>query len=266
MMRGIPPNNVAGAFDRSALPFKPAKEAGPTIRSSATGSHSRTPAPPHPMPFALRHRSDPTPAPAPLAGLVVRRVLDAGTMAALQDRAEADVQRRIDVGHRAYVAFLHEAPAAFGWVATASAEIGELRATFVIPRGERYLWNFVTLAPFRGLGIYPRLVDAIVRAESREAEQFWIAYAPENHASGAGIRKAGFTPLAELSFDGEGRPALHSIIPGGAHVVSRLIGLHESSDALTPCWRCVRAGRGVMYCAAGECRCDYQVPTSGCAA
>jgi hypothetical protein len=218
------------------------------------------------MPFALRHRSDPTPTLTPLAGLVVRRVLDASMMAALQRRAESDIQRRIDAGHRAYVAFLHDAPAAFGWVATESAEIGELSSTFGIPRGERYLWNFVTLEQFRGLGVYPRLVDAIVRAESFAAEQFWIAYAPENHASGSGIRKAGFTALAELSFDGEGRPALRSIIAGGALVVSRLIGLQESSDALTPCWRCVRAGRGVMYCASGECLCDYQVPTSGCAA
>jgi ribosomal protein S18 acetylase RimI-like enzyme len=218
------------------------------------------------MPFALRHRSDPTPALAPLTGLVVRRMHDATVMATLQRRAESDMQRRFDAGHRAYVALLHDVPAAFGWVATQSAEIGELRSTFGIPRGERYLWNFVTLEQYRGLGIYPRLVDAIVRAESREAEQFWIAYAPENHASGLGIRKAGFTALAELSFDGEGRPALRSMIAGGARVVSRLIGLHEASDALTPCWRCVRAGRGVMYCAAGECRCDYQIPSSGCAA
>jgi hypothetical protein len=72
--------------------------------------------------------------------------------------------------------------------------------------------------------------------------------------------------VAEMSFDGEGRPALRSIVPGGAHAVSRLIGLPETNDALTPCWRCVRAGRGVMYCAPGECQCDYQVPASGCAA
>jgi hypothetical protein len=112
--------------------------------------------------------------------------------------------------------------------------------------------------------VYPRLVDAIVRAESREAEQFWIAYAPENHASASGIRKAGFTALAELSFDDAGRPALRSVVPGAARIVSRLIGLPEATAALTPCWRCVRAGRGTMYCAPGECQCDYQLPASGC--
>jgi GNAT superfamily N-acetyltransferase len=218
------------------------------------------------MPFAARRRTDPAPMLVPLAGLEVRREQCAAAMAALQQRAADDMQRRLDAGHRAYVAYLNGESAAFGWVATRSAEIGELRSTFAIPSGERYLWNFVTLAPYRGLGIYPRLVEAIVRVESREAERFWIAYAPENHASGSGVRKAGFTDLADMSFDGEGRPALRSLVPGGAHVVSRVIGLPETQDVLTPCWRCVRAGRGVMYCAPGECRCDYQVPASGCAA
>ena len=216
------------------------------------------------MPFAARHYTDPTPTLAPLAGLEVRREHRSDAMAALQHRAEPDIQRRLDGGHRAYVAHLNGEPAAFGWVATRSAEIGELGSTFLIPAGERYLWNFVTLERFRGLGIYPRLVDAIVRAESREAERFWIAYAPENHASGSGIRKAGFTDLAELSFDAEGRPALRSIVRGAARVVSRLLALPEAHDALAPCWRCVRAGRGVMYCRAGECRCDYQVPALNC--
>ena len=218
------------------------------------------------MPFAARHRTDPTPSLASLAGLDIRRELDVAVIAALQQRDASEIVRRFEAGHRAYVARLNGAPAAFGWSATRSAEIGEMGSTFTLPSGERYLWNFVTLPAFRGLGVYPRLVDAIVRAESCEAERFWIAYGPENHASGSGIRKAGFTALAELSFDAEGRPALRSIVPGAARIVSRLLGLPEAHDALTPCWRCVRAGRGVMYCAPGECRCDYQVPASGCAA
>jgi ribosomal protein S18 acetylase RimI-like enzyme len=251
----------------------PSIQAG-TGRPIASYARNLEPPTVHPHPriaradsmLALRHRSDPTPPLAPLGGLVVRRETRASAMAVLQQRAELEMQRRIDDGHLAYVAYLNDTPAAFGWVATRSAELGELRSTFAIPNGERYLWNFVTVASFRGLGIYPRLVDAIVRAESREAERFWIAYAPENHASGAGIRKAGFTTLAELSFDAAGRPALRPMVPGAARIASRLLGLPEASDTLTPCWRCVRAGRGAMYCAPGECRCDYQVPASGCAA
>jgi len=218
------------------------------------------------MPFAARHRADPTPSLPPLPGLVVRREEDTRVMAALQGRTEEEIAHRFAAGHRAYVAWRDDEPAAFGWVATRSADIGELGSSFAIPSRERYLWNFVTLAAHRGLGIYPRLLDAIVRAESREAERFWIAYAPENHASGAGIRKAGFVALAEMSFDATGRAALKGLVPGGGRVASRVLGLPEATDALAPCWRCVRAGRGSMSCAPDACRCDYQVPKSGCAA
>lgn len=218
------------------------------------------------MPFAARHRDDPaTPLP-PLPGLVVARETDPRAMAALQGRSVEEMTRRFDADHRAYVALLDARPAAWGWVATRTAEIGELGATFSIPGGERYLWNFVTLASHRGLGIYPRLLDAIVRAESAEAERFWIAYAPENHASGAGIRKAGFVALAELSFDSAGHPAVHAMAPGGAAAAARVLALPTATDALAQCWRCVRAGRPGMSCAPDACRCDYQRPESGCAA
>ena len=218
------------------------------------------------MPFAARHRSDPTPALDPLSGLVVAPEPDAAAMAALQQRDVAEMRARLDAGHRAYVARRDGEPAAWGWVATRTATIGELGSAFAIPAGERYLWNFVTLAAHRGLGIYPRLLDAIVRAESRDAERFWIAYAPENHASGAGIRRAGFVALAELSFAAEGRAALQALLPGGGRIASRVLGIPEAREALAPCWRCVRAGRGAMACAPGRCRCDYQLPKSGCAA
>lgn len=218
------------------------------------------------MPFAVRHRDDPTPPLAALLPLAVARVSDAGLMAALQGREAAEIARRIDAGHRPYVASWAGEPAAWGWVATRTAEIGELGSSFAIPDGERYLWNFVTLAAHRGLGIYPRLLDAVVRAESREAERFWIASAPENHASGAGIAKAGFVAVAELSFDRAGRPAVNGSTPEGGRAAARLLGLPQVPEALAPCWRCVRAGRGAMSCAPGQCRCDYQRPESGCRA
>jgi hypothetical protein len=111
------------------------------------------------------------------------------------------------------------------------------------------------------------LLDAIVRAESGEAERFWIAYAPENHASGAGIRKAGFTPVAELSFDALGKPAVSGRSSDGAALAARLLGVPVAEERLAQCWRCARsAPRAVMSCASGRCACDYQRPQSGCAA
>jgi GNAT superfamily N-acetyltransferase len=218
------------------------------------------------MPFATLHRNDTSPQLLPLAGFEVHQAWDAEFMARLQNRTLEEMSARFDAGHRAYVAWRNEEPAAWGWVATTSAHIGELGASFAIPSGERYLWNFVTLPAYRGLGIYPRLLQAIVRAESREAERFWIAYAPENRASGGGIARAGFTRLAEMSFDAAGRPALYALTPGGGVAASHVLGLRVSDEALAPCWRCVRAGRGAMACQAGQCRCDYQQPKSGCAA
>lgn len=218
------------------------------------------------MSFAVRHRNDPTPAIPPLDGLEIRVVHDPIEMAAVQGRSIDEIIRRFADGHRAYVAYLRHEPAAWGWVASRVARIGELDSTFSLPRGERYLWNFVTKAAFRGLGIYPRLIDAIVHAESREGERFWIAYAPENHASAAGIRRAGFVTIAELSFDDDGAPAVRGVFDGAGRIASRVLGIPEATEALAPCWRCVKAGRGAMACAAGSCACDYQEPRSGCAA
>jgi GNAT superfamily N-acetyltransferase len=201
-----------------------------------------------------------------LPGLDIRRELDAARLARLQQRQESDILRRFADQHRAYVAWLDDVPVAWGWVATRSATIGELELRLTLDVRERYLWNFSTLPAFRGRGIYPVLLERIVQAESAEAEGFWIAWAPENHASGAGIRKAGFRHVAELSFDLRGRPAVHGRAADGASAAAALVGVPEASAPLAPCWRCVRAGHAPGGCAPGTCTCDYQVPTSGCAA
>ena len=219
------------------------------------------------MPFATRHRDDAMPSLAPLAAMSVRRELDAAAMATLQNRSVDEMSKRFAAGHRAYVAIVGGEPAAWGWVATSTADIGELDARLTLKSDERYLWNFVTRPAYRGLGIYPRLLQAIVRAESEEAERFWIGYAPENHASGAGIGKAGFVTAAEMSFDASGQPALRAEMPSEATAAaSRVLGLPITSEPLSPCWRCVRAGRAGMSCPDGSCQCDYQQPKSGCAA
>jgi GNAT superfamily N-acetyltransferase len=218
------------------------------------------------MPIALRLREE-SPAPmSSLEGFAVHRELDAAAMAAMQQRSADVIQARFDAGHRAYVATVDGVPAAWGWVATESATIGELRIAFAIPSDERYLWNFVTLAAFRGRGIYPRLIDAIVRAEAVEAERFWIAYAPENHASGTGIRKAGFALVAELSFDRAGAPVVQDIREGGGESASRLLGLVDTESEIAACWKCARGpAPAESDCLEGSCSCDYQRPEMSCA-
>lgn len=221
------------------------------------------------MPISLRLTTDPAPQLEALPGLTIDRETSATFMAALQGRPLAEIYDRFNEGHRAYVAAIGEIPVAWGWAATFTARIGELDSTFRIPERERYLWNFVTVKSHRGMGIYPRLVDAIVRAESAKADRFWIAYAPENHASGVGIRKAGFTDVADISFDHEGKPAvkLFDGIAVSGIDPARMLGLPQLEEALAQCWKCVRMGKTAeQSCAPGQCKCDYQKPAQECAA
>lgn len=218
------------------------------------------------MSLAVRHTTQKFSGLATLAGMRVARITDAGFMAQLQGRAELQMEQRYAEGHRAYVAFIDGEAAAWGWVATRSATIGELDASFVIPANTRYLWNFVTAPAHRGKGIYPRLLDAIVQAESLEAQEFWIAYAPENHASGAGIHKAGFETVATLSFDAAGAPAVSGADDAARRAAAQLFGVPQSGEALSQCWRCART-RDVQAssCRTSPCCCDYQRPQTSCA-
>lgn len=213
------------------------------------------------MGLAIRH-SDSIVDLSTMPGLSVHRETCSTAIAQLQGRAPEQMEGRFAAGHSAWIASIDGEPAAWGWVASRTADIGELGLTFSIPPRERYLWNFVTLPGYRGRGIYPRLLDAIVRSESAHADRFWIAYAPENMASAAGIRRAGFEPVAVLSFDASGKPALEAKGDLSARA-SALLGLPHASGSLAPCWRCVREGRAQVSACAG-CTCDYQLAASGC--
>jgi hypothetical protein len=73
------------------------------------------------------------------------------------------------------------------------ASIGELGLEFSIPASNCYLWDFATLPAWRGIGIYPRQLHAIMRRESAHAARFWIGHVAGNQASQRGIVKAGFS-------------------------------------------------------------------------
>lgn len=219
------------------------------------------------MALALRLRDDMVPEMAGMPQLSVAREPNPAAMARLQGKPIEEMNRRFAQGHRAYIGYWNGEPVSWGWVATTEAEIGELRITFTIPEGERYLWNFVTLASHRGLGIYPRLLNEIVRAESAEAERFWIAYAPENRASGSGIRRAGFVTFAELSFDASGRPAVQVVSPDEV-AAARMFGVPQATE-VSACWKCAKAPieeEKSCTTTTSSCCCDYQRPEVTCAA
>ncbi len=167
-----------------------------------------------------------------------------------------DIRERRRAGHHPYVGYIGETAVTYGWVATRTAEIGELSLVFALPAGDRYLWDFATLPEWQGKGLYPRLLHAIVRME--DADRFWILPAPEDPPSGVGIEKGGFHGVGQLSFRPDGSVAL---IPIDKHVRARfgaaLLGLPLSEGEISPCWRCM--DHVVCTCKLDPARCDCAV-------
>lgn len=200
------------------------------------------------MNLATWWKSDPLPILEPLPGFRVTTVDDA-TLSRLNSLPLSEVRARRADGHRPYIAVLHGSPVGYGWAATRQASIGELALSFSLPDGDRYLWDFRTFAAWQGLGIYPRLLQGIIRAERDAAERFWILHAPENLPSGAGMRKAGFRAVSALAFDPAGKAALGADAAGArVEEARRLLGIPLAPSALSPCWRCVHEE--------GACRCQ----------
>jgi GNAT superfamily N-acetyltransferase len=113
--------------------------------------------------------------------------------------------------NHAYLAFLDETPVAYGWTALKQSGISGFRFSFVVPSRDCYLWDFSTLLPWRGRGIYPRLLQAIIEQEALR-HHFWIGYEPGNEASARGISKAGFRLVCDLVISSEGRVSGLSLV------------------------------------------------------
>lgn len=212
------------------------------------------------MALATWWRDDRLPILPPLSNFQVSQVQDAGLLSELCRLNGREIQQRFDTDHQPYVGFWAGRPVAYGWVATRQAEIGELGLSIRLPPMHRYLWDFATLPAYRGQGVYPHLLQNIVMREAGHAHYFWIIRAPENGASGSGIRKAGFTTVGQLSLMENGRPALaattgHDRAETGADV----LGVPLVAAGVFPCWHC----GGAAYPAAPEaalCTCKPSEP------
>ncbi|HAO45504.1 MAG TPA: N-acetyltransferase [Ferruginibacter sp.] len=171
-------------------------------------------------------------------GLTMEESTDISLLSALGTVSAEEVQRRLANENNAYVAFMNNIPAAFGWVARGKARIGELGHEMILPTGNRYLWNFRTLETFRGLGIYPALLQYILQTESKKANRFWIIHAPENKASLKGIRKAGFRYTGKL-YSRNGITLLQeSSIARNYRRLLAEMGILLSTEEPFDCWNC----------------------------
>jgi GNAT superfamily N-acetyltransferase len=157
---------------------------------ASTGSAAQRPA----MslgPFYVWRRGWPLP---PVAArldrpLTIESTLPPGPLGAIPSEEGA---RRLADGHALFAARIDGDLAGYGWSASRRAHIGGLDLFLTIPPDERYLWDFETMPAYRGRGVYPLLLQAILRRQSDEADGFWIGHDPRNDASRRGILKAGF--------------------------------------------------------------------------
>ena len=170
-------------------------------------------------------RGDALPICSVVSGLTVEESTHVELLSHLMNIPEADLSEQLGLGHRAYLARLGTLPVAVGWSATGEVALLGGRVTLHVPPNHRYLYGFVTHPDWRGRGIYPHLLQAILRTE--EQEHFWIMHLRENRSSERGIHKAGFRLAGRLSFFPTG--GLGLIAPPGdserAQVAEHLLGL-----------------------------------------
>ncbi len=143
-------------------------------------------------------RGDTLPELSPLPAFSAHMSTDIALIAKLSDISVQEVNARMKNGNSAYLAFIEETPISYGWVATQSAGVREIGLSFTLPPHNSYLWDFQTLPEWRGRGVYPHFLQAILRQEMHSVERFWILYKPGEIAAEKSIRKAGFDFLGEL--------------------------------------------------------------------
>lgn len=170
-------------------------------------------------------RGDALPICESMSGLTVEASKHVELLSHLMGIPSAALREQLGLGHRAYLARLETLPVAVGWSATGEVALFGGRATLHIPANHRYLYGFVTHPDWRGRGIYPYLLQAILQTE--EQEHFWIIHLQENTPSQRGIHKAGFRGAGRLFFLPTG--GLGLIPPPGdserAQVTEHLLGL-----------------------------------------
>ena len=110
-----------------------------------------------------------------------------------------EARRRLEGERQAYAAWVDGELAGYGWVSFEEEYIGELRLRLRLRPQEAYLWDCVTLPPYRRQHLYSALL-AHAAADLRQAgiERIWIGADRDNLPSQGGIALAGFQHVADL--------------------------------------------------------------------
>lgn len=142
---------------------------------------------------------DPLPDLPTLPAFSLLQTRDREQVADLTGLTSAEVEARWQEDNLAYLGLWQGTPVAYGWMGKGSAGVQEIRLAFTLPARNRYLWDFQTFPQWRGRGIYPHFLQAILRVEVAQAERFWILYKPGDESAARSIRKAGFDFVGDLA-------------------------------------------------------------------
>ncbi len=188
--------------------------------------------------YTFSHSDKLTPVKIP-AGLKIEASTDIRLLSIIGNSTMEEVTKRLANDNKAFVAYVNNQPAAFGWMARDNAKIGELNHEFILPAGNRYLWNFRTLEAYRGLGIYPALLQYILQNGDNKASRFWIIHAPENKASLKGIQKAGFEYVGKLYLDEDDKATIEYNKPAfNFQEELEYMDITLSAQTASSCWNC----------------------------
>lgn len=188
--------------------------------------------------YTFSHTDKFTPVKIP-AGLKMEASTDTRLLSIIGNITIEDVTKRLANDNLAFVAFINNQPAAFGWMARDNARVGELNHEFILPTGNRYLWNFRTLEAFRGRGIYPALLQYILQHGDNKANRFWIIHAPENKASLKGIQRAGFSYVGKLHLDEDDNASIeYNEYALNFQEELDYMNITLSAQTASSCWNC----------------------------
>jgi GNAT superfamily N-acetyltransferase len=162
------------------------------------------------VPVGLFHtwwRGNPLPVFSDFPGLAIGQTDDVLLIATMSGIDVGLIWERFRRNHQPWLARVEGEPVAYGWSAAGDLSIGELGLAVELEPTSRYLWDFQTLPPWRGQGIYPRILQAMIDREAT-ADRFWVGHDLDNIASAQGIAKAGFCQVGAVYRQADGGLAL----------------------------------------------------------
>jgi hypothetical protein len=183
-------------------------------------------------------------APAPASPRLAAELVEIGAgpeLAAAMGRDARLAAGRFVRGCRCFAARVEGGIAAYAWVSTGSEWIGEIDSPIQLSPAEAYVWNCVTLPPYRRRRLYTALLGLVAaRLGAEGVRRVWVATLVSLPHAGRGVATAGF------------RPAAHAVCLRVAWLrLLWLVAVRQAEPELAASARRVLGGRLRVGCRAG---------------